>query len=260
MAVTGTAITAETTYGYAMTLLELAKGAIRYLGFGVETVDVDVGGDSRDAFVEAKMWVNFACQELADFGLWPWLREVFQEVTLTANGYRFDLPEDAHRLLSGPEYDDSTFLFAPANIRQLKQLRNQSTTSGIPRVWAIGFDSTTNRHELLCWPPADEERTVNIAYTTILEKMTNEAGYPPVPNNLHPLILIGACAFGEELWKHNWNSAPRAQFRARTAAAYAKSSDVQNVPLPMTAHAHRAGTRLGLQRTERRNDITVVHG
>jgi len=226
-------------YGYAMTLKTLAKAALAYLGAATTDAAIGTAGASEALYIRACEWANLAAQDVANFGPWPWLTRYDVDVTVAAAAWEADLPEDVHRLLGPPSYEagTSTYLFEPATLEQLKLLRTQSVSAGAPRVWALGYNQTTARHNLLVWPPASAAAVVTVPYTRMLPLMVTPANdYPAMPYDLHPLVRLGAMAGAAEEHERNWDSAERKRFRADLAVMFARMASSGEVRYALRQH------------------------
>lgn len=206
------------------TLKELAVAALKYLDIKSDDTSIASGGLSYDSYVSACEWANLAAAEIADFGPWPWLTKAFHEVTFAVDEYIADLPSDVHRLLTDPSYEDYSCLFEPATLQQIQELRAGSTSSGTPYVVGMAYNERDQKHQLVIWPPAGDEKTFNIAYARHFPEMEGDDEKPSMPQNLHRICLTGTLAYAEEHGERNWDSGARKAFNGQLADAWTKAS------------------------------------
>ena len=313
--------------GYPMTMGTMALSVVQYFNPSADASTIVYGQPDYNTYVQAQKWLNLAAQEVADFGLWPWLQNNFYELsiyhsmrvtggtlaatypwnaaagcwgtsaaamgkaaavatltgvtytgsnqfllassayqydsanlggtytavsgttgtcTATTHGlYRFDLPADVSRLIGDPSYhENAMYLWEYATLDRLKRLRAQGVITGVTYIWAISYNMTTMRHELIVDPPVSENRHVTIAYSRILPTMTILTDVPAMPPNLHALVELGGIAYGEERMKRNWASVPRKQFNEALATEYSHSGPLAT-PGTLRAHNHCAMDRFG---------------
>jgi len=133
-----------TTTPLHFSLSDLATAALEYLDLPHAAADVAATGISYDWYTQATRWANLAAQELADAGAWPWLAKTFVQVTVPDGAYSVGLPQDVHRLLSDPSYEDYAVIFEPVTLQQIQQLRAASTSGGTPYVMGLDWNSTTD--------------------------------------------------------------------------------------------------------------------
>lgn len=223
-----------------MTLRELACEVLEYAGKSTAPAALLPGGESYELYVKAKRWCNYAAQEMADFGPWPWMVRSFVDVDLTSGEFQFDLPEDVHRLAGGPSYENGAFvLFEPATIERIKELRARTTTPGVSSVWALGWNHGDSRRQLIVWPPPSSNNTVSVPYVKLLPTLEDDEAVFPIPPNLHEIIGVGAIALWEEREQKNWASGARQRFNTKVAEAFSQSKDLGSGGImPMRAHSH----------------------
>lgn len=230
------------TFGYALTLKQLAVGALDYLGFNGGAVDdAWLAGDGAAYYAKAKAWANEAAQELADMTGWWWLEKSFESLSVSQDAYQIDLPDGFRRFLAKPAYQDEDYWFEPLSLDQLAAMRADDTSSSTPVYYDVSWNPTTERHQLIIHPPANEAKTLKICYARVLPKMASESSTPAMPPNFHPIVQIGTIAFAEERHSHNFESAARHTFKMRAAEAMATQNEDDNTPRPLRAHAHRYG-------------------
>ncbi len=233
----------------AMTLKELAVNVLKYLD--EDHSDSDIAGASATIYANAFQWVNWAMQDFADIGPWPWLKTNFQTLTVAEDGYATDLPVTFRQMLANPSYEDSQYgVLHPVTIDAIDALRACSTSSGIPQVWALGFNQTTGRNTLIVHPPASASTALKISYAVELTYMTVGTTYLPVPDRYGRIVQVGAIAYAEEMDQRNWNGGARPAFEQQAREAFAKWGRQQTfVPRPMRKHNHR-GDVSGLRSLE----------
>lgn len=241
----------------AMTLKELAVNVLEYLD--EDHSDSDLVGDSATIYANAFQWVNWAMQDFADIGPWPWLTTNFQTFTVAEDGYATDLPVTFRQMLANPSYEDSQYgALKPVTMDEIHGLRAYSTSSGTPEVWSLGFNQTTARNTLVVHPPASASTTLKISYAVELTYMSAGTTYLPVPDRYGRIVQIGAIAYAEEHNQRNWNSGARPAFEQQAREAFRKWGRQQSfVPRPMHQHNHRRDRR-GLPEVLER-DLEATH-
>jgi len=218
-------------------LKTMAVAVLDYLDASSTDTDIAAGGVSYDLYTRAKAWVNMAMQEFADYGPWYFLKKSFQEVTLSEDAYTADLPVDVHRLLTDAAYEDYSVLFQPTSLQSIQQLRAvDGTTSGTPRVVGLSWNSSTSRHQLVVWPPADEEKTLIVAYTRKLPQLVEATDEPAIPSEYHRIIRLGALAIAEEEGERNWNGGARERYSREVEQAWRRAAQSHMTKRHMRGH------------------------
>jgi hypothetical protein len=182
------------------TLKQLAVAVLDYLDIPSADVDIAASGQSYAQYVKAKRWANQAAQELADHGPWPWLERSFCSLTVPANAYLIDLPDDVHRLLSDPSREnDVTWGFDPLSIQDVQSLRALSTAVGTPRGFSLTFNalesSWLNAHAYALGSyvrPVAGDGSFRYEATAILGTGTSAGAEPTWPTVLAATVIDNA--------------------------------------------------------------------
>lgn len=225
----------------AMTLKELAVNVLDYLN--VTSTDAAIGNGSADLYAKAWQWINWAMQDFADIGPWPWLKKDFESLTVAAAAYEIDLPDTFRQMLTNPSYEDSQYgVLKAVTTDEIQALRAFSTTSGIPQYWALGFNDTagSERDTLVVHPPASAEVVLKITYAKELTEMAAAITKLPVPDRYGRIVQTGAIAYAEEMNQRNWSGGARPEFERQAREAFRKWGRQQTfVARSLRKHNHR---------------------
>ena len=229
-----------------LTLKQIAVEALRYLD--IPNSDSDIANGSTAAYNEAKKWANWAARDFAAYGPWPWLKTEFASLSVSEDAYEVDFPEGFRHLLGNPHYEDSPHgQLHERGLEWIIRARANSTSTGVPRYYALGYNTSTMRHNIILHPAADGSYTIKYAYQGALSEVTNVSSTFDIPTQYHHIVQMGANGYGARFWRRNFQDGAYGEFQRLTAGAFAKwAAQNPNVPKPLKAHHHQYNWPLSL--------------
>ena len=144
-------------------------------------------------------------------------------LSLVADDYDYDMPDDFGWIVGTFHFDDDTG-YAPLNLvpeGMIRDLRAQSTSSGIPREFALvakSNDGTTGqRYQVLLYPTPDSTYTLHYRYNVIRDALTSSQY--PIGGTLHRNTMVEACLAEAEAQLNDAQGLHEARFRELVAVS-----------------------------------------
>lgn len=241
----------EPTLAVPKARLEAAIGT--YLGYGRGEAYEEVAWDRlqgaaiRDGVESGQRTVYFAAilPGMSEAHRWSFLR-VTRTLTLAADSYRLPLPPDCTAGLVGPVLlVDADRTVGPIPVSgSVWRLRGQdSTRTGHPQSAQVEHSRGPNgpdmgqRFELVVWPVADAEYSVQVTYDIQPDAVTAENPFP-YGGPAHGETFIQACVAAAELQRDGIMGPQHAAYMSRLATSI--SVDRRNKPTHYGYNADRS--------------------